>query len=81
MLGQFQARHQRPPSKIVLTPMALLALTVKKSVAPAWQGVPVICREIAGTEATVVKDEARSLGVFVVPSAATASIVCCDLKT
>ena len=46
LVNQFKDRHQRLPEKIVLHPLALAALAIKKSVAPMWNGIPVECREI-----------------------------------
>jgi len=81
MVGQFQARHQRPPEKIVVAPLACLALAIKRSVAPLWQDIRVECRDIAENEATVEQAQARSLAVFILPEARTGRLVACDLKT
>jgi len=81
MLEQFQARHSRAPKKVVVAPLAALALAIKGSVTPEWMGIPVECRDIDEEEATVDKSLAQSLGVFVLPEDRTARLVCCDLKT
>lgn len=81
MLGQFRERHAREPKRVVVAPLACLALAIKGSVAPSWMGIPVECREIREEEATVDRTQAQSLGVFVLPEDRTARIVCCDLKT
>ncbi len=46
MLDQFQSRHHRLPSEILVDPLALIALALKRSLAPSWRGIPVHCREI-----------------------------------
>lgn len=45
MVDQFRARHARFPSKIIVDPLALVALGIKKSIAPMWNGIPVECHE------------------------------------
>jgi hypothetical protein len=51
MLDQFKASHQgQPPVSIVVEPGALAALSIKHSVAPVWNGIPVECREIRREE-------------------------------
>ncbi len=81
MLVQFQHRHQRQPQKVVVVPLACLALALKDSLAPEWMGVPLVCREIKEEEATCDPHLARSLAVFVRPEGRTGQLVCCDLKT
>jgi len=81
LLNQFEAKHKRRPARIVVTPLAALALAVKRSLRPIWQDIPVECREIDETEATNVDAEVRSLAVFVLPEDRTARLVACDLKT
>ncbi len=65
----------------MLTPLALLALALKRSVAPTWCSVPVIAREIAEHEATDDPNQARSLGIFVLPESGTVRIAACALKS
>jgi hypothetical protein len=81
MVDQFRQRHQRPPDKVVLAPLACLALAVKQSLAPTWNGIPVECREIAEHEATKDRSLVKSLAVFVLPEDRTGRLVSCDLKT
>lgn len=81
MLDQFQQRHQRQPQKVVLAPLACLALAVKGSLAPTWRGIPVECRDITEQEATLDVRLAKSLAVFVLPEDRTGRLVSCDLKT
>ena len=45
MVGQFHTRHGRLPERIEVSPLALTLLASKRSVAPQWGSVPVICRE------------------------------------
>lgn len=80
MVSQFQQRHKRQPERVILAPLACLALAVKGSLAPTWMGIPVICRDIAEQEATQDRSLAKSLGVFVLPEDTTGRLVSCDLK-
>lgn len=57
----FRDRHHRPPDEIVVTPLALAALAVKKTVAARWNNVPVRCAEIESAGSGPV----RRLGVDV----------------
>lgn len=52
MVAQFKTRHKTLPRQIILTPAALAALAVKRSVALRVGGVPVVCREIERAEVT-----------------------------
>lgn len=61
LVNQFKERHQRLPEKIIIHPVALAALAVKKSVAPLWNGIPVSCREVQPS----AKNSGRALGVTV----------------
>ena len=81
MLDQYRQRHQRLPEKVVLAPLACLALAIRGQVSPMWQGIPMVCREIAEQEATKDRSQARSLGIFVLPEDRTARLVSCDLRT
>ncbi len=81
MVGQFTNRHQGSlPRQIILTPLALLALAIKGSVAPSWLSVPVTCREISEDEATDDVSLGKALGVFVLPEDRSGRLVACDLK-
>lgn len=62
MVGQFQARHGKKPSKIIIDPLALVSLGLRKSVAPVWNGIPVECREIAPVRPA---GEPMALGVHI----------------
>lgn len=46
LVEQFRAKHHRPPSRIVVDPLALVSLGLRRSVAPFWNGIPVECREV-----------------------------------
>lgn len=81
MVDQFRARHQRLPEKVVVAPLACLALAVKQNLMPVCQGVRVECRDIQEQEATNDRSLARSLAVFVLPEDRTGRLVACDLKT
>jgi hypothetical protein len=63
-----------------VTPLAALALAVKRSLLPVWEGIPIECREVAEHEATNVEADAKALAVFVLPEDRTARLVACDLK-
>jgi hypothetical protein len=46
LVEQFRARHHKMPSRIVVDPLALVSLGLRRSIAPVWNGIPVECREI-----------------------------------
>ena len=46
LVEQFRARHNRLPSRIVVDPLALVSLGLRRSVAPVWNGIPVECRDL-----------------------------------
>lgn len=46
LVNQYKARHKCLPKQIVIHPVAVAALALKRSIAPTWSGIPVICREI-----------------------------------
>lgn len=46
LVEQFRAKHNRMPSRIVVDPLALVSLGLRRSVAPFWNGIPVECREV-----------------------------------
>ena len=45
-VDQYQQRHHQLPKKIFVHPLALVALGVKRSVAPRWNGIAVECSEV-----------------------------------
>lgn len=65
MLEQFRTRHGRLPESIEVSPLALTVLAARRSVAPRWRSVPVICRPVDPRRLT--QDQgAQVLGVDVV---------------
>ena len=66
MVDQFQARHQRLPTQILIDPPALVVLTKRRSVSPTWRGIPVKCQEI---KADLQRGTAASLGVVILDGA------------
>jgi len=79
MVEQFRNRHARMPEKIVLHPLALPVLALRRSVAAVWAGIPVEIKEIDTSRLT--KDEdARYLGVALDADAQKAQLVAFDLK-
>jgi len=50
LVDQFQQKHRVIPRRIVVTPVALAVLALRRSVAPSWAGIPVECREIDADE-------------------------------
>ncbi len=47
LVNQFKTRHGgKTPKEIVVHPVALAALALKQSIAPRWNGIPVVCREV-----------------------------------
>jgi hypothetical protein len=77
MLKQFQEAHGGAlPERIVVEPVALVALGVKKSAAPVVSGVRLECREIEQKE--VVKP-GKGVRLGVVLDTKADQIVSCDL--
>lgn len=81
IVNQFTQRHRRPPKAVVVTPDALAALAIKKSLPTVVEGVPVVCRDINPNEVTNGND-ASSVGVTIVVSTGfgEASVRGCSLK-
>lgn len=79
MIEQFAQAHQgKKPVKIVVEPLALVALGLKQSVAPSWGGVPVECRDFSENE-VVKAPNGNSLGVSL--DTRESQIVACSLYT
>jgi hypothetical protein len=77
MVAQFKTAHQGAlPERIVVEPVALVALGIKKSVAQMWEGVRVECREIEQKEAV---KPGKGVRLGVVLDTKTSQIVACDL--
>jgi len=81
MVQQYHQRHNRLPERIFVTPLALLCLTIKNSIRPVWEGIPVTCREVDEAEATVRNEDACSLAVCLMPMGSKGHLVACDLKS
>lgn len=64
LINQFEAKHGKKPTEIVVHPVALAALAVKGSLAPKWNGIPVSCAEVAPT-----RKNSNRLGITVVRGA------------
>lgn len=64
LVDQFRERHQYPPSLIAVSPMALVILATKKSIATSWGGIRVEVREEIPRMET---KKPRTLGVDLVP--------------
>jgi hypothetical protein len=81
MVRRFLAVHGRLPDKIVVAPVALVALGLKQSVAPVWEGVPVECRLFHSEEVSTRKNDAKveCLGVFVRESRGKLVLAACGL--
>ena len=82
MIDEFTLKHGRLPEKIVVAPVALLALGLKKSVSMSWSGVPVECRLFAECEVASKhnRHQAASLGVFAKENHGRLKLAFCDLS-
>ena len=81
MVEKFREKHGRLPAKIVVAPVALVALGLKKSVAPLWNGIPVECRLFDEKEvASRHVKQIDCFGVFVKENRGRMRLVACDLK-
>ncbi len=81
LVDSFEKKHGRKPMSIVVAPVALVALGVKRSVSPSWEGVGVVCRLFVAGEVAKKGDAATSLGVFLKEKRGVCTIVGCDLKS
>lgn len=61
MVDQYQAKHNRMPSVVLVHPVAAVVLGYRKSLPARWQKIPVICREF-DAHATYKKFDA--LGIY-----------------
>jgi hypothetical protein len=79
MVEQFVKLHGHLPEKIVIAPMAVLALAIKKSLAPRCVGVPIEMRIPKDSE-VVDKGKGTKLCVFVKKQGLlNYSLVSCEL--
>lgn len=77
LIKQFKEAHGGAlPDRIVVEPVALVALGLKRSAAPVWEGIKVECREIEKKEAAKPGQGTR-LGVLL--DTKESQIVACDL--
>jgi hypothetical protein len=77
LVEQFKVAHQGAlPERIVVEPVALVALGIKKSVAQVWEGVKVECREI-GPKEPAKPGKGTKLAVLL--DTKSTQIVACDL--
>jgi hypothetical protein len=77
MLEQFQKAHGGAmPMQIVVEPIALIALGIKKSAAKVWNGVPVQCREINQSE---IRKPGKGTSLAVILDTKTSHLVASDL--
>ncbi len=67
LVDQYRQRHSREPDEIVVHPVALAALTIKQSVAPKWNGIPVKCEVTKPVGAEDITG--RKMGVTVINGA------------
>lgn len=77
LINQFKQAHGGAlPERIVVEPVALVALGAKKSIAPVWQGIKVECREIDRMQ-VVKPGQGTRLGVLL--DTKGSQVVACDL--
>jgi hypothetical protein len=81
MVRQFEARHNRQPQRIVIAPLACLALAIKHDLTPTLRGIAIECRDIQESEATADHSLVKSLAVFIIPEDRSGRLVACDLQT
>jgi len=77
MVEQYQQRHSRLPEKILIHPLALVSLGIRRSVAPLWNGIPVECREVSPA---VGKKGGKCLGVSLEANKKEAALVTFDCE-
>jgi hypothetical protein len=82
MVAKFRERHDRLPARIVVAPVALIALGLKQSLTPVWDGIPVECRLFKEEEVASrhEKGDATILGVFAKEQRGRMVLAACDLK-
>jgi hypothetical protein len=79
LIQQYAKAHQGSlPIKIVVEPLALVALGLKQSVAPSWGGVPVECRDFSENE---VVEPAKGNSIGVSFDTRENQVVACSLYT
>lgn len=77
MVNQFKEAHGGAlPQRIVVEPVALVALGLKKSVAPLWQGIKVQCQEISEAQ---VRKPGQGTSLAILLDSKTSHLVASDL--
>jgi hypothetical protein len=83
MVDQFYERHGRAPLKIVVSPLALVALGLRNGVKTFCHGVQVECRAFKDEEVLIKTNhvKARYLGIFLKEKKGRMTMAACDLKS
>lgn len=81
MVNKFQQKHNRKPAKIVIAPVALVTLGIRRQISPEWEGIPVECRLFQDNEVVRkhTKEPVQKLGVFVKENRGQLHLAACDL--
>lgn len=78
LVDQYKAAHGGAlPEKIVVDPLALVALGVKRSIAPRWNGVLVECQELKAGD---IQERGHGNGLGVVLDTANSTVRSFDIK-
>jgi hypothetical protein len=78
-LSDYVFRHHEKPGEIVLTPHAALALAASRRLTSAFDGVPLRCDIIDGTDAVPLGTGTR-LGLFVRDNGVQQAVVAVELR-
>ena len=46
LVEQYRQKHHRLPEKIVVHPVAMVVLSARRSIAPKWNDIPVVCEAV-----------------------------------
>ena len=76
LVEQFQEKNHRLPEKIVIHPVAAVVLSARRSIAPVWNGIPVVCDDI---KPKALGDKPATMLGVVVDKAHNGSLVGFDL--
>jgi hypothetical protein len=60
LIEQYRQKHKQLPEKIVIHPIAAVVLSARHSLAPTWNGIPVICEAVK----PIHVEKATKLGVI-----------------
>lgn len=80
LLDQFRQKHRHDPKKVIVSPLAMAALSLRRSVAPVWSGLPVECHEFDETHIAQAADEAVCLGIDLYTAQNKCWLAACDLR-